>query len=151
MGVDRTPSRIRPGRAERHRRDGALRRISSLTSTVAIGVVALVGGLTVYVSRALPGHQTGAQAPGTGTSTIPATSPPEAAAPTTVPPGAGVSPTDPPAAASAPSSATTSSGAADATTPAAATPSSSPAVNVAPPTTLPVWTQAPPPVITRSS
>ncbi len=43
---------------ERHRRDDSLDRVSRLTTRVAIGALAMVGALGLYVSRALPGHTT---------------------------------------------------------------------------------------------
>lgn len=50
--------------AHRHaaslRRDGALNRLSSLTSAIAIGTIAAVGALGIYVAKAVPGHHSGA-------------------------------------------------------------------------------------------
>ena len=80
----------------RHRRDDSLNRVSRLTTRVAVGALALVGALGVYVSQALPGHAgTPSSTAGTGTtpatpSTTPATQPstdPSAQAPSaTTPP-----------------------------------------------------------------
>jgi len=79
----------------RHRRDDSLHRASRLTTRVAVGALATVGALGLYVSRALPGHaSTPSSTAGTGTtpaapSTTPATQPstdPSAQAPSTTPP-----------------------------------------------------------------
>ncbi len=42
------------------RRDGALNRLSSLTTAVAVATIASVGAIGVYVAKALPGHHAGA-------------------------------------------------------------------------------------------
>ena len=53
------------------RRDGALNRLSSITAATAVGTMAAVGALGVYVAKALPGHNARA---GTGGSTAAAPS-----------------------------------------------------------------------------
>jgi len=50
---------------ERHRRDDSLNRVSRLTTRVAIGSLALIGALGLYVSRALPGHTSTTSSSGT--------------------------------------------------------------------------------------
>lgn len=40
------------------RRDTALARLSSITAAIAVGTVAAVGVLGVYVAKAFPGHHT---------------------------------------------------------------------------------------------
>ncbi|HVA08163.1 MAG TPA: hypothetical protein VNG12_15605 [Acidimicrobiales bacterium] len=44
--------------ASQRRRDGALARVSSITGSVAIAIIAAVGVLGIYVAKALPGHHT---------------------------------------------------------------------------------------------
>lgn len=51
------------------RRDGALNRLSSITATIALAMIAAVGALGVYVAKALPGHHAGASAGTTTAST----------------------------------------------------------------------------------
>ena len=61
-----TPIRKQPAgardRLARGRRDASLVRVSSVTKTIGVGIVAAVGVLGLYVSRALPGHHTSAPA-----------------------------------------------------------------------------------------
>ena len=66
--------RVPASRAE-GRRDAGLRRVSKLTKRIALVVVAAVGALGLYVSKALPGHtaaptsQSTSATPNTGSST----------------------------------------------------------------------------------
>ncbi len=38
------------------RRDGALNRLSTLTGSIAVAIIAAVAALGIYVAKALPGH-----------------------------------------------------------------------------------------------
>lgn len=52
------------------RRDGALNRLSSITTAIAVATIASVGAIGVYVAKALPGHHAGAST-GATTATVP--------------------------------------------------------------------------------
>ena len=71
-------------------RDMGLRRVSRLTTGLAAGAVALIGGLSALVAQAIPGSS------GTTTAPTPA-SPAPAATPGTTPMTSPVQPTSPPA------------------------------------------------------
>ena len=131
--MDRSPAA--PGRHRPHhdprtaparlRRDDSLHRVSKLTTRVAVGALARLGALGLYVSRALPGHAgtpTSAGSPSAGATTTPTTTP------------AVTDPTSPSGSSGGPSG------------PAATTPAT-----VAPPVTAPAPTQAPVRVRTGAS
>ncbi|HUY65461.1 MAG TPA: hypothetical protein VMV06_01460 [Acidimicrobiales bacterium] len=108
MTTPRSAGRHASDRQVRLRRDAALERIRSITTTVGIASVAAVAAFGVYLSRALPGH-------------------------TSVPAGTTVSPP-----VTSPSTGGDSSGAQSST-------------NLAPPSSPPIPSQQPAPVVTGSS
>lgn len=49
------------------RRDGALNRLSSITTAIAVATITAVGALGVYVDKALPGHHSSTSTAGSTT------------------------------------------------------------------------------------
>jgi len=84
-----------PGARERFalgRRDASLVRVGSITKSIGVGVVAAVGVLGLYVSKALPGHhasvpatQTPAASQGSSGPTTPGSSSPASSSALTPP------------------------------------------------------------------
>jgi hypothetical protein len=119
-------------RRARRRRDASLSRVGKVTKGVVAASVAGAGALTLYVARALPGHQAGAAGSPLQTTTTTTTS---AAPPATTSPVA--------SAGSAPT--------AGEPTTLAPTTSVAPPTTIAPPTTAPTRTTAPPVVSSGAS
>ncbi len=111
------------------RRDAGVRRVSSITRKIGVGLVAAVAAVGIYVSRAVPGHSSGTRQT-TGTTTSGPT------ASTATPPGG------------------TASSGSPATTPAPGAPSGSstaPTGSLAPPASPPVHTHQQAPVVSGST
>jgi hypothetical protein len=53
------------------RRDGAMNRLSSITTAIAVAIIAAVGALGIYVAKALPGHHAPSNT-GATTASVPA-------------------------------------------------------------------------------
>jgi hypothetical protein len=115
----------------RRRRDASLSRVGKVTKGVVAASVAGAGALTLYVSRAFPGHQAGAAgSPLQTTTTTTATTAPPATSPVA---SAGSAPTTGEPTTLAPSTTV------------------APPTAIAPPTTAPTRTTAPPVVSSGAS
>jgi hypothetical protein len=71
MARVRQASAAQRRRAASLRRDGALDRLSSITGSIAVAILAAVAALGIYVAKALPGHHAGSNT-GATNSTVPA-------------------------------------------------------------------------------
>jgi len=70
MAPLRQAGRVHRRHAASLRRDGALNRLASIKTAIAVATIGAVGALGVYVAKALPGHHAGAST-GATTATVP--------------------------------------------------------------------------------